>query len=126
MSRVRSYAMNGWLGSRYMESYSGQKGFRTFVKDSELAAVGSANLWSLMDEHEASIDDGWFLVTMDDSQPFASFPATRHHQGYSLNFADGHAQVFKLRDANTQFPVRQGGSAKNSDWLRLKQVTTTK
>jgi prepilin-type processing-associated H-X9-DG protein len=126
MPRVRSYAMNGWMGSRYMESYSGQKGFRTFVKDSELAAVGPANLWGLTDEHEASIDDGWFLVTMDDSQPFASFPATRHQQGYNLNFADGHAQVFKLRDANTQFPVRPGVSAKNSDWLRLKQVTTTR
>ncbi len=126
MPRVRSYAMNGWMGSRYMESYSGQKGFRTFVKDSETAAAGPANLWSLTDEHEASIDDGWFLVTMNDSQPFASFPATRHQQGYNLNFADGHAQVFKLRDPNSQFPVRQGVSAKNSDWLRLKQVTTTK
>ncbi len=123
---VRSYAMNGWMGSRYMESHSGQKGFRTFVTDSELAAAGPANLWGLMDEHEASIDDGWFLVTMDDSQPFASFPATRHQRGFNLNFADGHAQVFKLRDPNTQFPVRQGVSAKNSDWLRLKQVTTTK
>jgi len=124
--RVRSYALNSWMGSRYMESYSGQKGFRTFVKDSELAAAGPANLWSLTDEHEASIDDGWFLVTMNDSQPFASFPATRHQQGYNLNFADGHAQVFKLRDPNSQFPGKQGVSAKNSDWLRLKQVTTIK
>jgi prepilin-type N-terminal cleavage/methylation domain-containing protein/prepilin-type processing-associated H-X9-DG protein len=122
--RVRSYAMNGWMGSRYMETYSGQSGFRTFVKDTETAAVGSATLWVLADEHEASIDDGWFLVTMNDSQPFASFPATRHQHGYNLNFADGHAEIFKLRDPNSQFPGRQGFAAKNSDWLRLKQVTT--
>ena len=123
--RVRSYAMNSWMGSRYMETYSGQSRFRTFVKDTETAAAGPAALWVLNDEHEASIDDGCFLVTMNDSQPFASFPATRHQQGYNLNFADGHAEVFKLRDPTSQFPIRQGFSAKNSDWLRLKQVTTT-
>ena len=123
--RVRSYAMNSWMGSRYMESYSGQSRFRTFVKDTETAAAGPAALWVLNDEHETSIDDGWFLVTMNDSQPFASFPATRHPPGYNLNFADGHAEVFKLRDPNSQFPGRQSFSAKNSDWLRLKQVTTT-
>ena len=124
--RVRSYAMNGWMGSRYMETYSGQSGFLTFVKDSETTAAGSAMLWVLADEHEASVDDGWFLVTMNDSQPFASFPATRHQHGYNLNFADGHAQVFKLRDPDSQFLGRKGFSAKNSDWLRLKQVTTTR
>lgn len=122
--RVRSFSMNGWMGSRYLETYSGQSGFRTFVKDTETTAAGSATLWVLADEHEASIDDGWFLVTMNDSQPFASFPATRHQRGYNLNFADGHAEVFKLRDPDSQFPGRQGFSAKNSDWLRLKQVTT--
>ena len=126
MPRVRSYAMNGWMGSRYMETDSGQSSFRTFVKDTETAAAGPAALWVLNDEHEASIDDGWFLVTMNDRKPFANFPATRHQQGYNLNFADGHAQVFKLRDPDSQFPARQGFSAKNSDWLRLKQVTTTR
>jgi prepilin-type N-terminal cleavage/methylation domain-containing protein/prepilin-type processing-associated H-X9-DG protein len=125
MPRVRSYAMNGWMGSRYMETDSGQGRFRTFVKDTETAAAGPAALWVLTDEHEASIDDGWFMVTMNDSWPFKSFPATRHQQGYNLNFADGHAQTFKLRDPSSQFPVRQGFSVKNSDWLRLKQVTTT-
>ena len=118
--------MNGWMGSREMETHPGQSGFRTFVKDSEVAAAGSATLWVLADEHEASIDDGWFLVTMNDSQPFVSFPATRHQHGYNLNFADGHAETFKLRDRGSQFPGRQDFSAKNSDWLRLKQVTTVR
>ena len=45
--RVRSYAMNGWMGSRYMEIYSRPGNFRTFVKDNEIAAVGAANLWLL-------------------------------------------------------------------------------
>ena len=123
---VRSYAMNSWMGSRHMESYSRQD-FRTFVRDSETAAAGPATLWVIADEHEASIDDGWFLVTMDDSRPFASFPATRHQNGYVLNFADGHTEVFKLRDSKTGFgyPASQI-EPQNADWIRLKQVTTTK
>ena len=123
--RVRSYSMNGWIGSRYMETYPRNNGFRTFVRDSELSAAGPAMLWVIADEHEVSIDDAWFLVTMDDSRPFASFPATRHERSYGLNFADGHAEFYKLRDPKTQFTDGQT-SPNNSDWQRLKQVTTTR
>ena len=125
MLRVRSYAMNSWMGSRTMETYANRNGYRTFVRDSEIAAAGAATLWMLLDEHEAHIDDGWFLVTMDDSRPFASLPATRHQNGYVLNFADGHAEDYRVRDPNTQKPMAQI-SPENSDWIRLKQVTTTK
>jgi len=63
---------------------------------------------------------------MDDSQPFANFPAMRHEHGYVLNFADGHVETYKLRDADSQSPAKPGMqvSAYNADWLRLKQVTT--
>src|ERR1039458_9112945 len=64
--RVRSYSMNSWVGSRYMETHPYHTGFRTFVRESELPAAGPAMLWVMADEHEASIDDAWFLVTMDD------------------------------------------------------------
>ena len=123
--RVRSYSMNGWVGSRYMETYPRTNGFRTFVRDSELVAAGPARLWVISDEHEASIDDAWFLVTMDDSQPFASFPAARHAGSYGLNFADGHAEFYRLRESES--PIAPGQvSSKNSDWQRLKQVTTVR
>jgi prepilin-type processing-associated H-X9-DG protein len=60
---------------------------------------------------------------MDDSQPFASFPATRHEGSYGLNFADGHAEFYKMRDA--QSLLAEGiVSPQNPDWQRLKQVTT--
>jgi prepilin-type processing-associated H-X9-DG protein len=119
--------MNGWMGSRYLETVPGQKGYRTFIRESEFAMVSPAAIWAMIDEHEQSIDDGWFLVTMDDSQPFASFPATRHQRGYTWNFADGHAEPAKLRDPGT--PLQFGAtpvSSKNSDWLRLKLATTAR
>jgi hypothetical protein len=123
--RVRSYAMNSWVGSRCMEQSAAGSGYRTFVRDSELAAAGPAKVWVVADEHEATIDDAWFLVTMDDSRPFASLPATRHEGGYGLNFADGHTEFFKLRA-----PASKGASgevdAADPDWQRLKQATTVK
>ena len=126
--RVRSYSMNGWVGSRYMETNSRPSGFRTFVRENELAAARPAGLWVLLDEHEASIDDGWFLVTMDDSRPFASFPATRHQQAYGVNFADGHVESKKLRDPDSQALGTKDApiNSKNADWLQLKQMTTTR
>jgi len=119
--RVRSYSMNSWLGSPTMNA--SEPGFQTYVKESGMAAKGTSELWVFMDEHEVTIDDSWFLVTMDDSAPFASFPATRHSRGYNLNFADGHVEHYALHDPNTQSPS-VAVSRQNSDWIRLKQVTT--
>lgn len=126
--RVRSYSMNGWIGSRYMETEEKNAGFRTFVRESELAAAGSVGLWLIIDEHEASIADAFFLVTMDDSRPFARFPAARHEGGFALNFADGHAEIYKLHDPASLALAQQSSypSASNPDWLKLKQVTTVR
>lgn len=121
--RSRSYSMNSWIGSRTMESAgAAARSFRTFVRDAEFAVGGAATLWFMADEHETTLDDGFFLVTMDDSQPFASFPALRHQHGFALNFVDGHAALWKLRDPATR--VGSQISGKNADWLRLKQDTT--
>jgi prepilin-type N-terminal cleavage/methylation domain-containing protein len=123
--RVRSYGMNSWVGSRYMEDYPRPTGYRTFVKDSEVNVAGASGVWMIADEHELSIDDGWFLVTMDDSDPFANFPATRHQRGFGVNYLDGHADVQKLRDATSVWTSAQASiSSRNEDWVRFKLMTT--
>ena len=126
--RVRSYAMNSWMGNRSMEAANNARtgSYRTFMKEAELAASGAATLWLIADEHELTIDDGYFLVTMDDTRPFASFPAMRHQRGFTLNFVDGHAEHWKLRDATSTISSQNNPQigSKNTDWLRLKQVTT--
>ncbi len=127
-SRVRSFSMNSWMGGRYMETRGRATTFRTFLRDGDLAAAGPATLFVMADEHETTIDDPVFLVTMDDSRPFASLPAMRHQHGYSLNFADGHAELFRLRDPATIAQPAGAPSPEysplNSDWIRLKAVTT--
>lgn len=120
---VLSYAMNGWMGGRTMETQYQERGHRTFVRESEIAAARApAGLWVMLDEDNATLDDGWFLVTMNNSRPFASAPAPRHQRSFGLNFTDGHALILKLHGA-----IARAGSTTSSseaDWLRLKEMTT--
>jgi prepilin-type N-terminal cleavage/methylation domain-containing protein len=135
LPRVRSYSMNAWIGSKAMEATEGQTPFRVFLKDSDLAVAKPSAIWVFIDEHTSTLDDGWFTVTMNDSQPFASLPATRHQNAYGLNFADGHAEIYHLRTPPAQIPETQAAafteavlpqiSAGNSDWIKLKAVTTS-
>jgi type II secretory pathway pseudopilin PulG len=121
--RARSYSMNSWVGGRSME-LENRDGYRTFTKENELTAAGPSKIWVIVDEHEATIDDGYFLVTMDDSRPFASFPGARHSRSYGMNFADAHVESFVLRDATSEAAAQV--SKLNQDWVRLKGMTTVK
>lgn len=122
--RVRSYSMNCWIGSRYMNTAGQEPGYRTFVMENEITIMGTANLWVIADENELTIDDAWWEVTMNNTWPFESFPATRHSHGYNLSFADGHVERYALRDRNTAPPPAEV-SPQNSDWIKLKQASTT-
>jgi len=127
--RVRSYSMNAWIGSRTMENEEKQTPYRTFVTEADLTAAPTSRIWIIADEHQLTLDDAYFHVTMDDSSPFDSFPAMRHHNGYALNFADGHTETRRLRNAaSLQHPSRPypGISPTNQDWLAFKQITTVK
>ena len=123
---VLSYSMNGWMGSRTMSQNNyavNGSAYRTFVREAELSAISATSrLWVFADEDPSTLNDGWSLVTMNDQQPFASFPGIRHQRGGGMNFADGHTQIFKLRDP-ASVPGKQI-SYTNPDWLLFKQMTT--
>jgi len=116
-----SCSMNGWMGSRTMNTPSGQP-YRTFVREAEIANLGASQFWVISDEDTATLNDGWFQVTMDDGNPFSSFPGIQHQRGAGMNFADGHAQIFRLHDPSS-IPGKPT-SPTNPDWLLFKQMTT--
>jgi prepilin-type N-terminal cleavage/methylation domain-containing protein/prepilin-type processing-associated H-X9-DG protein len=124
---VRSYSMNSWIGNDYMMLGTSQlqpeQGYRTFLTENQTVFIGTSALWVIADEDQTTIDDPWWLVTMNDLQPFADFPANRHTHGYNLSFADGHVEHWTLRDPNTISPLLQI-KPQNSDWTRLKKATT--
>lgn len=121
--KVLSYAMNGWIGGRAMETQYQQRGYRTFARESELAAAHApAGLWVFVDEATATLDDGWFLVKMQRERLPESHPAVRHEGGFAVSFADGHAASLKLGAAAGHAGPQSIEEAPG--WLRLKEMTT--
>jgi prepilin-type N-terminal cleavage/methylation domain-containing protein len=129
LPKVRSYSMNGWIGT--LHAYSGIFGvtgsafFRAYLKDTDVMAPSKT--WYLIDEHELSINDGFFWVDMTSQRPFADFPATRHNRGYGLSFVDGHSEIYTLMDGRSRWPVPSNiNTPPNPDFAKLQSVTTAR
>ena len=89
---VRSYSMNGWIGTMHAITGAPSLGvpqaqaamFNAYLK--EASVTKPARTWYLIDEHELSINDGFFWVDMTSTRPFSDFPATRHNRAYVYSF----------------------------------------
>jgi len=121
--RVRSYAINGWMGG---VTVHGQKNFRVFKRDADIVNPGTSKTWVFIDENERSINDGWFAVDMVGDLGLLDAPASRHGGSYALSFADGHVETWKLLDDRTKnwktLPILN--NPVNPDWQRLRDATT--
>jgi prepilin-type N-terminal cleavage/methylation domain-containing protein len=128
--RVRSYSMNGWIGSTHAwdTSFFGTPGavfFSTYLKDTTVKSPSKT--WYLIDEHEKSINDGFFWVDMTSTRPFADLPATRHDRAYGLSFVDGHSDIYPLKDGRTRWPKPGNINVPpNPDFHKLQSVTTVR
>src|SRR6185503_14601615 len=83
----------------------GNSSYRSYLRENDTIVPGASRTWLLIDEHELSINDGWFFVDMSNARPFADLPATRHNRGYGISFLDGHSEIFKLHDGRTRYPA---------------------
>ncbi len=127
LPKVRSYSMNGFVGTTHAQSaqigIAGLSNYKVYLKPSDCLAP--ADTWYLIDEHELSINDGFFLVDMTGASAFKDFPATRHNRGYCLAFLDGHSEVYKLIDGRSRWPVPGNVNIpSNPDFGKLQSVTT--
>jgi prepilin-type N-terminal cleavage/methylation domain-containing protein/prepilin-type processing-associated H-X9-DG protein len=127
---VRSYSMNGFMGARDPSAgpipVTADNYVWFYTKDSELRQP--SQLWVLIDEDERSINDGFF-VTDPSAGMWCDLPALsahRHNFSYPLAFADGHAEVWRLRDSRSLLvsAVRTEQSG-NTDLARLANASTS-
>ena len=79
--------------------------------------------WLVLDEDQASINDAMFVVDVGGGRQFIDLPARSHAFGYGINFNDGHAEIWVLRDPESRAWVRPDLGGFN-DWSRLTNVTT--
>ena len=135
---IRSVSMNGWMNGRSFgdpggatviypdpPANDGRLVYRLFRKDSAL--LRAATLFLMIDEDGNSINDSMFVVDMGAGSGIADAPARRHGNAYGINFADGHAEIYKLRDPRSQtwtsLPIPNSNPL-NPDWVALTNVAT--
>jgi prepilin-type processing-associated H-X9-DG protein len=118
--------MNGWIGTTQVLADLGAVAGAYKIFHKENAVISPASTWYLIDEHELSINDGFFLVSMPGLPPTnpTDLPATRHGRGYGLSFLDGHSEIYKLVDAKTRWPEPANMTSGNQDFINLQNVTT--
>ncbi|MBM3876706.1 MAG: type II secretion system protein [Verrucomicrobia bacterium] len=138
--RNRSYSMNSWVsevrvGGTGTGPWGQNSQYALFRREADFSATSPANVWVLIDEHDNGINDSWFAVDMGGSRTWLDIPSARHGGAYALNFADGHAEIFKLQQVglfekwgigpnppnflNVQFAVQIAAQ----DWQKLRDVS---
>jgi prepilin-type N-terminal cleavage/methylation domain-containing protein len=129
LRNTRSYSMNSFMGARDPSvgpiPVTASAYVNYFTKITDLPKP--AELWVLIDEDERSINDGFF-VTDPGGRRWVDFPAisgARHSFTYGLNFADGHADIWRHRDPRT-FRVSANNTEQsgNTDLERLAKAST--
>lgn len=121
--RVRSMSMNvfmgGWGGTYgNWDRVEGAvwSNYKIYLKQSDIAAHGPANLFVFLDMRQDSIDMGNFATRMAGwpDQPasygFIDLPGFMHHLACGFSFADGHSEIHRWRDVRTTPPLNAEGN----------------
>jgi len=107
--RVRSYSMNGFMGTRITDNGSAETP-ATFLRLEEfykVNQVGRCELLVFMDVHEDSLTTCLFTLGRDvNLELWSHLPASRHMGSGEISYTDGHAEIHRWRDARTLRPVQ--------------------
>lgn len=127
--RLRSYALNnylGWVGpwdKRLSTSY------RVFRKHSQLPPNMYAGIFTFQDVNPDSICWPYFGVYMA-RDSFFNFPNSSHNRGGVIAFVDGHVEYHRWRDARTiraasaDYHHHDDSSPNNADLAWIRSRTT--
>jgi prepilin-type N-terminal cleavage/methylation domain-containing protein/prepilin-type processing-associated H-X9-DG protein len=103
--RVRSYSMNMFM----LGDINLWTPFSWYHKFTDITDPPSSKAWVFIDEHEDTIDSGTFgVATPSDEKVYAwwgNLPASRHANGATISFADGHVEIHRWTDEQTRKPV---------------------
>ncbi len=92
-----------------------------YIRESEISRP--TQTWLVLDEDQKSINDAMFLMDIAGGRRFLDLPSRAHGFGYGINFNDGHAEIYTLRDQESK-TWDVGSLGGFNDWSRLTNVTT--
>jgi prepilin-type N-terminal cleavage/methylation domain-containing protein/prepilin-type processing-associated H-X9-DG protein len=99
-SRIRSYALNCYLGWSGLWDRRLSQTFRVFLKQSDLAATAPSRVFTFQDVNPDSICWPYFGIYME-RDSFFNFPNSSHNGGGVISYADGHVEPHRWRDPRT-------------------------
>jgi prepilin-type processing-associated H-X9-DG protein len=111
LRRVRSVSINNWLDRLHLELEAGGREFRNIRKTTDIVSPFPADTYVFLDERSDSINDGYFVVTMNEQGgggKIVDFPGSYHRGGANFVFADGHSEFKKWRDRRTTPSLIEG------------------
>jgi prepilin-type N-terminal cleavage/methylation domain-containing protein/prepilin-type processing-associated H-X9-DG protein len=111
--RIRSMSMNIWVGGNQGTDGGWGPLWRVYRKIGDMLRPGPSDTFVLLEEREDSINDGFFIVLMDNYPNAAStvmvdYPAGYHGRAAGFSFADGHSEIHKWRDPRTVPVLKKG------------------
>ena len=127
--KLRSYAMNCYLGWSGTWDERLGTGFRVFKKQGQLSGAMPSGTFLFADVHPSSICWPFYGVYMRQDS-FFNFPNSSHSKGGVVSFTDGHVEYRKWRDSRTvlakssDYHRHDESAAKDEDLLWFRQRTT--
>lgn len=127
--RTRSVAMNAMVGDTGILT---NRFNPTYLQHRKTADIKNpVNIFVFLDEHPDTINDGFFVNTLDDYK-WGNMPGSYHGGGLNFSFADGHVEFHHWGSTNTIRPGVKGAvggivdANPRTDFEWLKQRTSTK
>lgn len=110
--RARSVSLEGALSGRPIFENNDGTGRIWFSaqKATDLSLPGPANIFTFLDEHPDSIDDGEFMNNpgyAKGQESWRNLPASYHNGAAGISFADGHAEMHTWLVLTGIFPTDQ-------------------
>lgn len=105
--RVRSVSLNAALGGSPTITTPSQVAGRTYFKAKKMAELltpGPSMIFTIIDEHPDSINDGVFHLIEGLGPPneeWRDLPSSHHNGAGGLSYADGHSEIRKWKDPRT-------------------------
>jgi prepilin-type N-terminal cleavage/methylation domain-containing protein len=127
--RLRSYTMNGYMGT-FMHGIGGAIDPMVFMKRSDLSRISPPELAVFIDTHEDFIDTSAFANSWGpEAQLWGRMPTARHNRSGVLALTDGRVEARRWTHPNTFEPVegiwKQVKNAPgNPDWRYMDKLLT--
>jgi prepilin-type N-terminal cleavage/methylation domain-containing protein/prepilin-type processing-associated H-X9-DG protein len=105
-ARVRSYAMNQYVGHYTMVQFNRRE--RDFMRSTDMIEPSPAKLFIFSEPHDDFMNDGYYAASSPrSSTQWGELPTSRHSRSAMFSFADGHVQSHRWRDKETFLPVKR-------------------